>query len=116
MSLEIFNGLEISLSEVNKVLPDLTIKQCLDENFKNDLNQLLYNLGMDTNQPIDKEVILHRNRFNEVVNTLRFSGYERTDLQWLNSGYASQVTKDKAKNSKMLTDLYFQHSGLVESR
>lgn len=116
MSLTIFNGLEISLSEINKVLPDLSIKQCCDESYKDDLDTLLYNLGMDTNQPVDKEVLLHRNRFNETVNTLRFAGYERVDKEWLESGYASQVTKDKAKDSKMLTDLYFQHSGLVESR
>ena len=53
-----------------------------------------------------QENLQHRNRFNEVVICDRYVGNERTDKEWLNSGYASQEAKDKATGSKMLADLY----------
>ena len=33
-------------------------------------------------------------------------GYERTDKEWIESGYASREAKDKASNNRLLNDLY----------
>jgi len=43
----------------------------------------------------------------------RFVGNERTDKEWIESGYASREAKDKSSGSKLLTDIYRQ-KGMVE--
>jgi hypothetical protein len=95
----------VSISEIAKVQPSITY-DWIDEN-PEQFKQMLHELGMDTRQNIEKqENIQHRNRFEEIVTCDRYVGNERTDKEWLNSGYATQAAKDKATGSKLLTDLY----------
>lgn len=95
----------VSVSELAKVKPEITY-DWIDEN-RNEFMDMLYEVGMNTSQPIEKqENLQHRNRFNEVVVSDRYVGNERTDKEWINSGYASQEAKDKATGSKLLADLY----------
>jgi len=95
----------VSVSELAKVKPEITY-DWIDEN-RNEFMDMLYEIGMNTSQPIEKqENLQHRNRFNEVVISDRYVGNERTDKEWINSGYASQEAKDKATGSKLLADLY----------
>jgi len=95
----------VSISEIAKVRPTITY-DWIDNN-PEQFKQMLHELGMETRQNIEKqENIQHRNRFEEIVTCDRYVGNERTDKEWLNSGYATQAAKDKATGSKLLTDLY----------
>jgi len=101
----------ISLSEIQKVKPNLTKQFALDNPAQIEL--ILRQLGMDTSMIYEMQDVQHRNRFNEVVDTLRWVGNERGDLDYLRSGYASVEALDRAKNNKLLTDLY-AHKQMVE--
>lgn len=102
----------ISASELAKVIPDFSYSKS-EENPQWFLD-LLYGLGMDTTAPIERqETIQHKNRCNEIVVCDRWVGYERTDSEWIVSGYASQEAKDKAMNNRLIEDLY-RRKGLAE--
>lgn len=95
----------ISASEIQLAKPDFTYEWT--ETNKKEFDQILYEFGMDTTQQIERqENIQHVNRMNKVVVCDRWVGYERTDKEWINSGYASKAAKDKASNNKLLEDLY----------
>jgi hypothetical protein len=100
----------ISESEIAKVIPDYSFQMETEESFK----ELLYSLGMDIQKPYSRQDALqHRNRLNEIVICSRWVGEERTDEDWVNSGYASREAIDKASGSKILESLY-REKGLTE--
>lgn len=93
----------ISMSEILKAKEvDLDKLATSDNYFK----EVLYSLGLDVSFPFDVKLLQHRNKFNEVVTCDRICGMERTDDSWISSGYASNEAKDKARNNKLLNDLY----------
>lgn len=94
----------ISESEIIKVLPNYTADfEKADTSFK----VFLFSLGMDVSKPYQRQDGLqHRNRFNEIVVCSRWIGEERTDTEWIASGYASKEAIDKASGSRILEDLY----------
>ena len=95
----------VSHSELLRVRPELTLRYIEDN--QEEFYTILYELGINTKLDMSIEIdLLHRNRFFEVVQCTRWSGYERLDDAWLNSGHASNEAKDKACNSKLLEDLY----------
>lgn len=95
----------VSLSEITEVFPNLTPKSLNDN--PDDLKQILFDLGMSLETEIEtQENIMHRNRFGQIVQCTRWVGDERTDEEWLKSGYASQAAKDKAKGGRLLLDMY----------
>ena len=94
----------VSMSELVKVLPDITY-DWIDEN-PTAFSLMLYELGVNTNQSIEVQELYHYNFFREAVFCKRWVGNERTDETWLKRGYASQAAKDKSKDSKLLIDLY----------
>lgn len=95
----------VSVSEIAKVKPEITYDWI--EGNRDEFLDILYSLGMNTNQPIERQDNLqHRNRFNEIVTCDRYVGNERIDKAWIGSGHATQEAKDKATGSKMLADLY----------
>lgn len=108
-------SLHISESEIAAIYPDYEYSW-----FENDIDKLkgiLFDLGADTNQPIDyQEVTQHRNRMNQVVTCGRYYCSERLDSDWLKSGYASQAAKDKAKNSRLLDDLYRSRALTIDTQ
>ena len=99
----------ISASEIRKVNPDFT-------GSKGDwaLEARLYDLGLDVSKGYEEQFVIHRNRFNEVVECQRWVGNERTDKLWISLGYASIEAIDKASGNRLITDLYHQ-KGMVES-
>lgn len=102
----------ISLSEIQKIRPEVNPQWI--KNHKKEFQLILHSLGMNTDIPYDhQEKVQHRNRFNEVVLCDRFVGNERTDQEWVQSGYASQEAIDKSKNNRLLIDLYRQ-KGMVD--
>ena len=102
----------ISLSEINKVQPEVNRKWI--ENNPEEFNKILFELGVDVSVPYEyQDHLQHRNFFNEVVVCDRVVGNERQDLEWLESGFASIEAKDKSKGLRLLVDLY-RLRGLVE--
>ena len=95
----------ISVSEIAKVIPSITYQWIEDNRHK--FLDMLYELGMNTNQPIEyQKEIQHKNRFGEIRICDRYVGNERTCKEWIESGYASQEAIDKASGNKMIVDLY----------
>lgn len=97
----------ISVSEIAKVLPSITY-EWIEAN-EDKFLQMLHELGCDVRNPssIEKqEDLTHRNFFGEIVQCTRYVCNERTDQEWVKSGYASQAAIDKSKGSALLIDLY----------
>jgi hypothetical protein len=103
----------ISLSELYKADPKFTEFYAMQN--EEELKQVLYKAGIDTNQPFEHQVNQHRNNFNEVYTGSRFVGLERIDADWISSGLASHEAKDKASGSRLLVDLY-RSKGLTDDR
>lgn len=77
----------VSLSELRK-LPrwDETI---IERDYKAFM-KILFSLGLDVKRGVEvQEGLEHRNKLNEIVTCTRFVGFERTDKEWLQSGFAS---------------------------
>ena len=78
-------------------------------------HEVLYSLGLDTNfNFVFQPTCLHRNQLNKVVICGRFYGDERTDNEWITSGYASRAAKDKASNCRLVDEMYAQR-GLTQT-
>ena len=96
----------ISESEIAILYPKYDVSW-LVENIDS-LKSVLWDLGMDTvNENFTlSEVVQHRNRLGKIVTSGRYIGIQRSDDEWLRSGYATQEAIDKARNSPMTDDLY----------
>lgn len=101
----------ISLSELQTVEPRYT-EQWADSS-EQELLGVLHGLGLDVNQPWERQIVEHRNRFGNLITGSRWVGNERIDKEWIESGYSSQSAIDKSKNNRMLNDLY-RMRGLTE--
>lgn len=67
----------------------------------------LFALGVDTNREVGIDASKHRDLDGKVGIGYRYFGYERTDQQWLKSGYASIQARIEANNdSDLKADLY----------
>jgi len=98
--------LHVSETEIAKVYPDYNYSW-FEEDLKYNFKGILFDLGLDSKQHYEYQVpSQHRNRLNEVVTSGRYYGVERSDDEWLKSGFASEAAKDKAKNSRLCDDLY----------
>jgi len=102
----------ISESEIAMLYPEYNISWLTEE--VDDLKTVLWDMGMDTvNENFTlSEVVQHRNRLGKVVTCGRYVGQERSDLEYLQSGYASQAAIDKSRNSPM-TDCLYREKGLT---
>lgn len=97
--------IHISESEIAIICPDYNANW-LAEN-TDYLKSVLYDLGMDTAKHFEvHEVVQHRNRLGNVVTCSRYYGEERSDDEYLRSGYASTAALDKSRNSRLTDDLY----------
>jgi hypothetical protein len=101
----------ISLSELQTVEPRYTEEW--SSNNPQELLGVLQGLGLDVNQPWEKQEITHRNKFGNIITCSRWVGTSRLDKEWIESGYASREAIDKASGSKLITDLYRQR-GMTE--
>ena len=103
----------ISLSEIQTVAPWVT-DEFIEENYEV-FKKMLFDLGMDVYQyPHEVQDCTHRNRFGNIITCKRYVGNERTDKEWIESGYCSVEARDKSLNNRILTDLY-RSKGMVES-
>ena len=94
----------ISLSELQTIEPRYN-EQWVDSS-EQELLGVLKGLGLDVNQPWERQIVEHRNRFGNLITGSRWVGNERIDKEWIESGYSSQSAIDKSKNNRMLNDLY----------
>lgn len=107
--------IHVSESEIVLVEPGYTSDLELTNPKK--LENLLYNLGLDVEQPYQRfDSIQHRNRMNRVVTCSRWCGNERNDYTWLTSGYASKAAKDRASNNAIVDDSYRQRHETVDAQ
>lgn len=103
--------LHVSESEIAVIYPEYDVSWLI-ENIE-DLKTVLYDLGGDTSKHFElQEVTQHRNRLGNVVTCGRYILEERSDIEWLKSGYASEAALDKARNSPM-TDCLYREKGLT---
>jgi hypothetical protein len=97
----------ISASEIAAVMPEFTYDWA--DNNPRVFQDILYSLGMDIQQPIDKQTdIQHVNAFRKLVICDRWVGSERIDREWISSGHASQEARDKATGNRLIEDIYRQ--------
>ena len=94
----------ISQSELWTVNPDYT-EEWLQNN-PQQLEQVLYDLGLDINQPYEVQHNTHRNRFGNLNTCTRWVGNSRLDQEWIESGYASSEAIDKQQGNNLVKDLY----------
>lgn len=95
----------VSMSELALGKPDITYEWA--EKNPEEFKKLLHGMGMNINIPWDTQRdIQHINRLKRVVVCDRFVGNERTDDEWVKSGYASQSAIDKSLGNALLVDLY----------
>jgi len=78
----------------------------MDSEQPTELEGVLYDLGLDVNQPYEVQFNTHRNRFGNINSCTRFVGNERLDQEWIDSKYSSQEAKDKASGNSLVKDLY----------
>lgn len=95
----------VSLSEIATV--DSKYTEAYAEANPDEILKLLFDLGIDTKQKYEHQLKTHRNMFNNVITCSRWVGEERTDYEWINSGYASTEAIDRSKNNRLLNDLYW---------
>lgn len=75
------------------------------EAYPDDFKTLLWNLGCDTIQGIETQMNTHRNIFGEVVTCRRWVCFERSDKEWLESGYCTREALNEYSGSSLLADL-----------
>ena len=76
------------------------------QNNPQQLEQVLYDLGLDVNQPYEVQHNTHRNRFGNINSCTRWVGNSRLDDEWIESGYASSEAIDKQQGNSLVKDLY----------
>ena len=95
------------VSESELMLLDSKYDSSWEDDQPNKFKNMLWSLGLDSRYDFKRiDGIQHRNKLNKVVACSRWIGNERTDDEWIKSGYASQEAIDKAKNSPLLDSLY----------
>lgn len=88
-----------------------------EEDYPETFKNMLWSLGMDSRYDYTRyDAIPHRNKMNQSVVCSRWVGNERTDEEWLKSGYASQEAIDKGKNSPLLDSLYKEKAFTVDTQ
>lgn len=91
------------VSESELAMLDPEYKYTWIDTNKDKLFGMFHTLGLDINRDLEyQDVTQHRNRLDKLVICGRYSGWERTDKEWINSGYASRAAKIAASGCKML--------------
>jgi hypothetical protein len=75
------------------------------EEHAEDFKQLLWNLGCNVHSGIELQSNTHRNNLGNVVSCRRWVCFERSDKEWLESGYASRDALNEYSGSSLLVDL-----------
>lgn len=101
----------VSLSELQTI--DRKYSEDWADNSEKELLDILYGLGMNINQPVERSIVEHRNRFGNLITCSRWTGLERLDKEWIKSGYASEEAVAKQLNNGLVNDL-FRLRGMTE--
>jgi hypothetical protein len=88
-----------------------------DTDFPRKFSKVLWSLGLDSTQDFTVQTnLIHRNRLKSVVQCDRWYGNERSDIEWLTSGFASQSALDKSKNNHIVDDSYRQRNETMDAQ
>ena len=86
---------EESLSEIEVSAGKKAMCPTQDSCNEEDLNKLLYIFGIDTNYPVERQELKHRNWQGVVVDCPRWVGVKRTDQEWLDFISAVNMYQNK---------------------
>jgi len=97
--------LHVSESEIILGYPEYTAS--LETDNPKVFQGILFSLGLNVEQEYTRlDCVMHRNRLNQQVTCARWYGSERSDEQWIKSGYASKAAKDRDLNNNLLDESY----------
>lgn len=97
-----------TLNELQRITPSLRKEHFFSEcpNVKKALHKLFWNLGcVLPDKPDIVEGVITRNRFGCIDDSLRINCWERTDINWLQTKYASHQAKTATDDVEMMKEL-----------
>lgn len=97
-----------TLNELQRITPSLRKEHFFSEcpNVKKALHKLFWNLGcVLPDKPDIVEGVITRNRFGCIDDSLRITAYERTDVNWLSTKFASHQARVLTNDVEMMREL-----------
>lgn len=97
-----------TLAELQRVTPSLRKEHFFSEcpKVKEALHKLFWNLGCELpTKPDIVEGVITLNKFNEKDDSVRINCFERVDIEWLKSKYASHQVKTLTDDVGMMREL-----------
>ena len=97
-----------TLSELQRITPSLRKEHFFSEcpNVKKALHKLFWNLGcVLPDKPDIVEGVITRNRLNEEDDSIRITAYERVDMNWLSTKFASHQVRVLTNDVEMMREL-----------
>ena len=97
-----------TLNELKKVVPSITIEHFKSDNpkVKEALDKLFFNLGCTLPDKIEiDEGLLTINRFGCIDDSIRINVFERHDLLWLRTRFASHQVRCLTDDVEMMREL-----------
>ena len=94
-----------TLNELQRITPNLWKEHFFSEcpKVKKALHTLFWNLGCTLpDKPDIVEGVISRNRFNELDDSIRITVYERSDVSYLQSKWASNAAKLVTNDVEMM--------------
>ena len=104
-----------TLNELKKIVPSLEIEHFKSDNpkVKEALNKLFFNLGCTLPDKVEiDEGLLTINRFGCIDDSPRITVFERSDVAYLKSKYASHKVKIATNDVELMRDI----DGLTNQR
>ena len=97
-----------TLNELQRITPSLRKEHFFSEcpKVKKALRDLFWNLGCTLpDKPDIVEGVVTKNRFNEEDSSIRINVFERTDLVWLKTRFASHQVRVATNDVSLLRDI-----------
>lgn len=98
----------VSYTDVIKIprFKEMTQEQFISKETDEELRPFLHELGINLNREVEYQFNKHRNLDGEAVMDFSVTGYERTDIGWLNSKYASiEARINSQKDDELRSDM-----------
>ena len=97
-----------TLNELQQITPNLRKEHFFSEcpKVKKALRDLFWNLGCELpDKPDIVDGVVTKNRFDELDDSIRINVFERTDLVWLKTRFASHQVRVATNDVSLLRDI-----------
>jgi hypothetical protein len=97
-----------TLNELQRITPSLRKEHFFSDcpKVKKALHKLFWNLGcVLPDEPDIVEGVVTKNRFDEIDDSIRITLYERFDVDWVSSKYASHQVRVLTEDVEMMKEL-----------